>query len=360
MDKKLLIISMYPKNEAPYAQLYIDACEKANKDYEIIYWNRYETKKKEVLGNEIIYNLECPNGGYRLQKVFKMLRYALFIRKNLKKNIYDKVIILTTVPGIFTFDILAKKYKNCYIFDIRDYTNEGNSIYYLLEKKVINNSFSTVISSKGFEQFLPKKNDYQIAHNISNYDKVSNENQLLFKKDKIVIGFVGNVRYEKENMELINLLKIDRRFEIGYWGNINKNLIPDKLTSQNENVVFHGKYSNAEKPNIYRKIDFINAIYGNSSLEVTTAIPNRLYDALMFKKPILTSKGTLLGEIVEKNKIGIAINFADNDNYNYINSFIENFNQKEFEENCNKLLSIYLKEQNELKKHIDNFLNTND
>ncbi len=40
----------------------------------------------------------------------------------------------------------------------------------------------------------------------------------------------------------------------------------------------------------------INSIYGNDSLEVTTALPNRLYEACMFKKPIISSRDTYLGE----------------------------------------------------------------
>ena len=49
--------------------------------------------------------------------------------------------------------------------------------------------------------------------------------------------------------------------------------------------MFKGEFKNEDKPEIYREIDFINAIYGNKSLEVTTALPNRLYDGILFKKP---------------------------------------------------------------------------
>ena len=67
-----------------------------------------------------------------------------------------------------------------------------------------------------------------------------------------------------------------------------------------KNVVFKGEFKNEDKPEIYREIDFINAIYGNKSLEVTTALPNRLYDGILFKKPIIASKGTYLGEVIKK------------------------------------------------------------
>lgn len=346
---------MYPKDETPYGELYREVLEKNGIDYRVVYWNRDKNGENSFFEKEIYFNLKCANGGNKLKKIVKMLKYALFIRGKLKNNDYDKAIILTTVPGIFTFDILLLKYKDKYIYDIRDFTNENNILYYFLEKKIIQNSFQTVISSPGFKYFLPKEYTYKIAHNISNESDKIECNKEIFKNDKVVIGFVGNIRYEEENTQLIKGLNGYNKFSFEFWGKINKDFSKEKILKENPEILFHGPYTNVDKPFIYENIDFINAIYGNETLEVTTALPNRLYDALIFKKPILTSKGTYLGEIVEKNNIGIAVDFLNDDLYDVISNYIHKFNEVEFIDKCNELLSIYLDEQKELKRTIHNF-----
>ncbi|MFC4709973.1 hypothetical protein ACWOEJ_09940 [Enterococcus eurekensis] len=95
-----MLISMYPKDEVPYAESYLKVINNEKKNYRIIYWNRSETKDNKFLDKEIYFNLRCPNGGSKIKKIFKIFSYARFIRKELKKPIYDKVVVLTTVPGI--------------------------------------------------------------------------------------------------------------------------------------------------------------------------------------------------------------------------------------------------------------------
>ena len=46
----------------------------------------------------------------------------------------------------------------------------------------------------------------------------------------------------------------------------------------------------------------------NKSLEVTTAYLIELYDGILFKKPIIASEGTYLGDVVDEYGLGIVIN----------------------------------------------------
>ena len=103
----------------------------------------------------------------------------------------------------------------------------------------------------------------------------------------------------------------------------------------------------------------INAIYGNKSLEVTTALPNRLYDGVLFKKPIIATSGTYLGEIVEKHKLGIAINIEDDERNirNKIDNYIANFDSEKFVNYCNEFLSLALKQQRAFQNKVLDFIN---
>lgn len=354
----ILLISMFPKEEVPYAEIYLDVLKKKNVTYNIIYWNRDKNNETTYLDNEINFNLECKMGGKKIYKIFKMWKYASFIRNEIKNTEYSKIIILTTVPGIFIFDILMKKYKRNYMFDIRDFTNENNFIYYFLEKKIIYNSCYTAISSSGFKTFLPDKKEYLKVHNISNLADISEEVSNINKKDKLLIGFVGNVRYEQENELLISKLKNSLKFEMAYWGKVNKdfNIESIKKRTNAKNVSFFGKFSNEEKSIIYKKIDFINAIYGSDGLEVTTAIPNRFYDALIFKKPIITSKGTFIGELVQKYNLGISVDIINDNIEDMILYYLKNFDAEIFLKTCDNLLREYLNDQEKFKNSISDFI----
>ena len=49
----------------------------------------------------------------------------------------------------------------------------------------------------------------------------------------------------------------------------------------------------------------------NGSLNNKIALPNKLYEAMNFQVPIITSKDTYVGELVEYFNIGIAIKCCD-------------------------------------------------
>lgn len=79
-------------------------------------------------------------------------------------------------------------------------------------------------------------------------------------------------------------------------------------------------------------------------------MPNRLYDGVLFKKPIVATQGTYLGEVVKKYEIGIIINESDNDIIAVVENYLNKFNVKKFNENCNKFL---MEVNNEQEKYIE-------
>lgn len=156
---------------------------------------------------------------------------------------------------------------------------------------------------------------------------------------------------------MIDSLKDSRRYKLQYIGReypgINlKKYIEDNVIS---NVTFKGKFENKDKPQIYQDIDIINAYYGTGTLEVDTALPNKLYDCLIFKKPMIATKGTYLSTIVEKYKLGIAIS-KDDDLKTKLDNFIKNFNAVEFEKTTNMLLKIEANDQEKIVEKLKEFI----
>ena len=122
------------------------------------------------------------------------------------------------------------------------------------------------------------------------------------------------------------------------------------------NIRFTGPFNNDEKYKLYMDADMINAVYGNDSLIVTTAIPNKLYDALIYRIPIIASEGTFLGEIVSERKIGIAVDAANDNLEDKLDEFWNDFKYDSFEEECERFLKEIINEQNETCKKIKAFM----
>lgn len=120
-----------------------------------------------------------------------------------------------------------------------------------------------------------------------------------------------------------------------------------------------GRYDEKDKANLYKNIDMIHSIYLPINKASKTLTPNRLYDALLYKKPLLVSAGTYLSEIVEKYKLGIAIDFSRNMQINLINRYVDTFDENQFSKSCDKLLEQVYLEQEEFLSVIEEFININ-
>lgn len=357
---KVLIITSFLRNMMPYLGKYEKILKKQNIEYDIILWDREKTDKIRKFNNEYIFSEKCPLGGKKILKISSYIKYRKEILKILNTKQYDKIIIFNTLPAIAIFDILLKKYKGNYLFDYRDYTYEKYKIYRFLVNNIIKNSYRTMISSKGFFKFLNSSKKISITHNIDKNIDSEKVSFSLKNLKKVTIGYVGLIRYESENKILINKLQYSSKYILKYVGKSYFDCNIEKYCKDNKikNVFFCGEYNNDEKNHIYKNIDMINAIYGSKSYEVITALPNRLYDCLILKKPIIVSDNTYLASVVKNNKIGIAIDLKkDKENIEkIIDEYIEKFNEEEFYNNTNILLKKILNEENEAINKIKSFI----
>lgn len=355
---KIGIIGFIDKNKLPYIEYYERVLRKENVKYESIFWDRFNNLKTEKINNEYIIHIKCVPGESKLKKIFPMYQFKNEIQKIISREKYTHLIVLTTLPGILIYKTLLKNFKNKYILDIRDYTYENFNFYKNLVDKLVENSFFTAISSKGFLKFLNHNKKIVPCHNISNFEMQKEDCDDLRKKEQLTIGFVGGVRYYKENCKLIEAFANNPKYLLAYIGepNIDCNLEEFCSKRKIKNVYFSGKFKNSDKPKIYEKIDLINAVYGNESLEVTTALPNRLYDGLLFKKPIIATKGTYLAEILESKKLGITIDINSENLVEKLDNFINNFDIKKFKKLSIECLNNILIEQDKYEKYIKMFV----
>lgn len=357
---KIGIIAFNDRNIVPYVENYISIFEKKNIEYECVFWDRYSNAKTNKKDNIYTLHIKCEPGCKKFFKIIPMLKFKFAVEELIKIEKYTHLVILGTQPAILLHRTLTEKFKERYIFDFRDYTYEKFNFYKRIVHLLIDNSKFTSISSKGFLRFLLPSKKIILSHNIiySNSYDVSIRNGILdTSKDILNIGFVGGIRYFEVNKTLICKLKNSKNFRLLYVGkpNIDCDLNTFCLEHKVKNVVFKGEFKNFDKYKIYEEIDFINSLYGNENLEVTTALPNRLYDSLIYKKPIIASKGTYLGELVESYNIGLVLNVFEDDIETRIIEYINNLDVDLLETNMKKLLTIVIKEQDEYLEMIEKF-----
>lgn len=353
---KVLIVDTVSYDRAPYLQYYVNACKEKKVDFDLFLWNRESNGGLRKKHNVYTMNCICPFGGSKLRKMLPMLQYRKNLLRVLKRNKYTHLVLINTLAPVMISKYVLKHFSGKYILDIRDYTYERISYYKKIESQLVRNSDFTTISSRGFLQFVESNPKIIINHNISNMNQVA-ELPTLGPDKTVSIGFVGSVRYQNENLMLINALK-EENVLFKYIGpEVAGCNIQDYCEKNNiKNVEFYGKFTNDKKAEIYKSIDLINSLYGDSSLEVTTAVPNRYYDALLFKKPIIASKGTYLGRLVEKNKLGLSIDLKEPGLDIRLRDYIQQFDPIKFVRQCNDVLSIVMDEQRKYELRIMEFL----
>lgn len=354
MDMKICIIAHTERNYLPYMEKYVDFFEEHGVEYDIVCWQR-EEKPALSRPHQYDYFEEAKDGFWN--KFRSYLRYRKYVMTLLKQNQYDKLVVLTTVPAIFLRRVLKGKYRNRYLFDFRDYSHERFAPYRRMVEKLIRFSGMTTISSHGFMEFLPESPKLVMNHNITWSEPVPEASDLQ-NKQVINIGFIGGVRYYDENVQLIEKLKNTFRYQLWYIGKATNDCDLQGYCAQHEitNVSFVGKYDNHEKPELYKNIDLINSIYGNDSLEVTTALPNRLYEACLFKKPIISSKGTYLGEVIERYGLGLVVDAGEDDVRKIVDDYVEHFDREAFERGCENFLQIVRQDEQALQKALKEFI----
>jgi hypothetical protein len=353
------IISIGDIMGLPFLHKYTKLLEDTGTRYEVLFWNR-ENLKYKLPKNYLSYNLKSRYNKSPYYKIFDFIKYSLWIRKQLKKRSYSKLIILTTLSGLFIFDLLLKKFSNKYIFDIRDYSYEHINFFKFIEKMIIKKSFFTCISSEGFKEFLPQGYDYIVTHNFSK-DEIDNSIEFKKKKTnaKINVTFIGAMRYFDHQVKIIEKLAKDPRFTLTYHGTGSefekyKEYLDEKKIT---NVKLTGRYNNTDKKKLLKYTDILNNSYITDKLiEIEYAISNKYYDGLIYKIPQLVETNTLKQKITEENEVGIGID-VDNDNFaEILYQYYYSINPDKFNMQCKKTLSRIIDEDNKYSRSILTFI----
>lgn len=353
---KVAIVTYDEYINIPYIQKYEEIIKNNGSTCDIVLWDRRGRGGDNQPANHYVFSATVKKS--KLSKIVPFIKWRYFTIGILKAGRYDKIIVLTTLPAILIYDFLLHNYSGHYFFDLRDYTYESCWLYKKLVNTIIRRSAGTSISSSAFMQFLEPSQNIFVTHNLSDYYGEQANYLNTNNMSKVTIGFVGGVRYYEENCRLLTKLKNSKYFRLRYVGKVHPGCDLQDFCRENQikNVDFFPAFTNNQKPDIYQEIDLINAVYGNKTYEVQLALPNKLYDCVMFKKPIIVSSKTYLASIVEQYNLGLAVDTELDDIEKAITNYLMTFNAKKFDVGCRDFLRLAREEEKIAEQRIKDFL----
>lgn len=316
----------------PYIESYKRILKSINVDYQIINWDRFHIE------NDLEYKYRDKKVGHK-RNYIDYLKFKTFIINILENEKFDKLVVFNLQLAHFLGNFLCKYYKGNYILDLRDY---HKIIKFTNVKNLVENSFLIVISSPGFKDWLPKSEKYIINHNtqfssksLIKETKVEVKNRL---NGTVIISYIGTLRDYDINEKFIRSLSNKKNIKLVFHGDgiINRQ-IEDYINKNNiANVNVFGRYYKEEEAELYKKSDLIN-IFLDQDINGKTLLPNRLYNAVIYNKPIITLSGTYLAELVIKYNLGLALPSFENVE-NHIFSYLEEFDETEYQQGRIKFL----------------------
>ncbi len=340
---RVLIVGFQSKNYTPFLAHYEAILTAEDVAFDTVFWERDEgdrfSSAPGPAGTE--YSYRDATGKNVSDKTWRAVRYMRRVRQLMDRKRYDRLVVLTTEPAFFLSRRLLGEYAGRYLFDYRDVTFERLAPFRHRIDRVIARSYATFFSSEGFARQFSPHDTVHLVHNVAHDVPVSPEAADLRQRHPVGIGFIGFVRYPRENESLITALADNPAYTLSYAGTAFRGADLGDYARRvgARNVTATGHYLNTDKPRLYASVDIINAIYSLDAPEVRLALPNKLYDAALYKKPILATRGTYLAEVVEERGLGLAVDPLGGDVAHDLDAYVAAFEPAAFAQRCEAFLA---------------------
>lgn len=341
---------------APYVRIYTRILEKLQMAYDIISWNREGDDQPEGFQ----YNVQCSKG-HSSASFFAYYGYIKYIKKTITTQHYDKLIVFGPQMTCMLSPFLLLKYRHKYIIDYRDLSIEQKPGFKQLFSLMLKFSDMNVISSPGFKRCLPDRK-YYISHNfnigtvLDAFNEQKNDEEL--PSGDIQLLTIGAIRDFSSNIEVVKALANRQGFKLRFVG---KGTTAKLIKAYGEehhinNIEFEGFYTKEDEPKYVKEATFLNIFYPRI-ITHDTALSNRFYLSLIYKRPMIVTQETTQGEYVEKYGVGIAITGC-NDLADRMNRFL-NDDYRQYTNRCNELLKTFIDEYYSFENAVISFVQSN-
>lgn len=353
---KIVYMRSNPINPYPRAEKAINSSIEFGHKPIALAWDRKVEKfkiKEERLrldnGDVPIYRFNIKaNFGSGMSNLKPLIKWQLELLKWLIKNrkSYD-LIHAYDFDTVLTALFMKKLFNKKYVYDICDFYVDAFSVPKKLKKLIkkldfiaIKNAETTILVNeirvKQIDGSKPKKLEF--IHNtpkdIKIYTDVKNTNNS--RKRIFYGGILSDGRMILETISICSRHP-EWEFTIAGYGYLEDEC--RKKSEEIENINFIGKieYSEVIKNTLYSDIVF--ACYDPKVPNHKFSSPNKVYEAMMCKKPIIVCNGTGVDKLVLEENIGITCDFEENsleESFEYILN-----NKLDYEIKSNNAFNLY-------------------
>lgn len=341
-------------NMCPYLDKYIDVLEKKGKDYRILLWDR-TGGTREYGEHYIVYRRKSELYIPKIRKISAFAGFRLFLDKELRRNSFDKLIILTTLPAVLIYPLLTNRYRKRYIFDFRDMSYEWIPAYRNIVEKLIEYSSFTCMSSPGYQTVL--SGNIVQCHNFKYSDLELERVEIKPFENQIRLLHIGSTRGEEYNKRLADVFGNDDRFFVSIVGVGNDTQTFKDYIKKFNNIIVSGKYWNSEK---IRYIDDCDVMlyYYPCTFNNNLALANKYYDGLIFKKPLIGNADTYSGKLIEKNELGLSIRINEEGIADRVFQYLCEMDRDRYLNNASSELRRVITEDLNYVKKIEEFIDS--
>lgn len=320
--KKLVLIRSNQIQGDSRVEKYLRFFTSHDVDYEVLAWDRdnagLEIDRVKYYKRKVGYAV----GG--LKAAMNRLYWFCYVIKMLRKYGRQEIVIHACDVDCAYPAALYKKFfnKRAYvIFDVFDWMSDDvaskskgfiSKMVTYMESISLRYSDKLIICEEERREQIPvwEKYDILVLPNIPTADimsKTIDEEECKFEDDKPVLSYVGGLGAARFLDELLTLAEEGHiNLLIAGYGDKQKEDRCKKL-NERKNVKYFGKVPYSIGLSIMSHSDLIYAMYCKIIRNHYFAAPNKFYEPMMLGKPLLTTKGIIIGEKVEKMGFGYTI-----------------------------------------------------
>lgn len=131
------------------------------------------------------------------------------------------------------------------------------------------------------------------------------------RHEVFTIGYFGWIRYIRQLENLLEAVQtLDCRIIIA--GSDNSGSEFKERCESLKNVEYLGPFEySRDIVTLYDEVDCVYSVYDAGMFNVRVALPNKLYESILARKPIIVANNTYLSELVESMGVGISVTHDD-------------------------------------------------
>ena len=301
--------------------------------------------------------------GKKIFNIIPKLEWMLFVNRQLRK-LKGKIDVIHAcdVDAVIPSFRFAKKNNIKIIFDVFDWITselDNNFVFRYIEKlenKYYEKSDYVIIcEEERNKQAKTTARNLLVMPNIPYKEYLPNDDviaQISSRKNnsRLTLGYVGVFDYNRGLEDLLEAVGScsEVSLEIAGYGGLNE--LVESAAQKYSNIHFWGSVDYDKGQTILSQTDMVVALYYLTNPVHRFAAPNKYYEALKLNKPLLTTKGTLVGDKVVKYKTGSAIDEGKKTILDVFNSVLEKSDLEEMVENSKCIWEEHY------KNYIENFL----